>query len=61
VTIEQAIPEGGYCFDCRIAFADERQADAHYAMTGHQIGWPMEQVDWPYATTGQVAPMPRPD
>jgi len=50
--------EGGYCFDCRIAFADEGRADAHYAMTGHQIGWPFEDVDWPLATEAQIYPGP---
>lgn len=51
---ERELPEGGYCFDCRIAFDDEKKADIHYAMTGHQIGWPFEDVDWPPATDDQI-------
>jgi hypothetical protein len=53
------LPEGGYCFDCRIAFVSERQADSHYNMTGHDVGWPFEYVNWPLATDVQTMPCPR--
>jgi hypothetical protein len=31
-------------------------ADAHYAMTGHQMGWTLDDADttWPIATDEQV-------
>lgn len=45
----------GYCLSgCRVGFESEARADAHYNMTGHAIGWPVEDVDWPSATDDQV-------
>jgi hypothetical protein len=44
------------CFECRLRMPSDKHADAHYHMTGHQMGWPLSanEMDWPVATEEQV-------
>jgi hypothetical protein len=44
------------CFECRLRMPSDGHADAHYAMTGHQMGWTLDDADttWPIATDEQV-------
>lgn len=44
------------CFDCRLRMPDDKAADTHYAMTGHQMGWPLDvdEMSWPLASAAQV-------
>lgn len=44
------------CFDCQLRMPDDRAADVHYAMTGHQMGWPLDvdEMGWPLASEAQV-------
>jgi hypothetical protein len=44
------------CFDCRLRMPSDGHAEAHYLLTGHQMGWPfvVSEMDWPVATEKQV-------
>jgi hypothetical protein len=44
------------CFDCQLRMPDDRAADVHYAMTGHQMGWPLDvdEMGWPLAAEAQI-------
>jgi len=43
-------PDAERCLTCRIRFERQAIADSHYHMTGHAMGWPMENDDrWPLA------------
>jgi hypothetical protein len=37
------------CLTCRLRFTRQAAADAHYALTGHMMGWPLDanSGDWP--------------
>lgn len=44
------------CLTCRLRMPSDGHAEAHYLMTGHQLGWPLgdDEYTWPVATDAQV-------
>lgn len=40
------------CLDCRQRYEDDGAADAHYSLTGHEMGYPLGENwwEWPKAT-----------
>jgi hypothetical protein len=44
------------CWDCRARMPSEEAAEAHYAMTGHQLGWFLEPGadEWPVMSPEQA-------
>lgn len=43
MSVEERLPEAGYCLEgCGLSFDTEHEANTHYALTGHMIGWPFE-------------------
>jgi hypothetical protein len=43
------------CLDCRLRMPDDMAAEAHARLTGHLIGWSLEDMaEWPVATEDQI-------
>lgn len=45
------------CLDCGLRMPSDDHADTHYSMTGHMMGWSLDDpraASWPVATDDQV-------
>lgn len=44
------------CLDCRLRMPNSEAADAHQRLTGHLLGWPIDEDanDYPLATEKQI-------